>query len=46
MGLIYISYFNGNGFSILRSLTSISGFLILMAIIIFIILMYKSIKLK
>jgi hypothetical protein len=46
MGMVYISYFNGNGFSILRSLTSISGFLILMAIIIFIILMYKSIKLK
>ena len=46
IGMVYISYFNGTGFSILQSLTSISGFLILLAIIIFIALMYKSIKLK
>jgi hypothetical protein len=44
MGMVYISYFNNNGASFLHELTSISGFLILLAIIIFITLMYKSIK--
>jgi hypothetical protein len=46
MGMVYTSYFNSSGFSFLQSLTSISGFLILLAIIIFIALMYKSIKLN
>jgi hypothetical protein len=44
MGMVYVSYFNNNGASFLHVLTSISGFLILLAIIIFITLMYKSIK--
>jgi hypothetical protein len=44
MGMVYVSYFNNNGASFLHILTSISGFLILLAIIIFIALMYKSIK--
>lgn len=44
IGIVYISYFNSNGFSLLHALTSTSGFLILVAIIIFIALMYKSIK--
>ena len=45
IGMVYVSYFNNNnGASILHVLTSISGFLILLAIIIFITLMYKSIK--
>jgi hypothetical protein len=46
IGMVYTSYFNSSGFSFLQSLTSISGFLILLAIIIFIALMYKSIKLN
>jgi hypothetical protein len=46
MRMVYISYFNSNSFSLLNALTSISGFLILLAIIIFIALMYKSIKLN
>jgi hypothetical protein len=44
MGMVYVSYFNNNGASYLHILTSISGFLILLAIIILIALMYKSIK--
>ena len=46
IGMVYISYFNSNSFSLLNASTSISGFLILLAIIIFIALMYKSIKLN
>jgi hypothetical protein len=46
IGMVYTSYFNSSGFSFLQSLTSISGFLILLAIIIFIALMYKSIKIN
>jgi hypothetical protein len=44
MGMVYVSYFNNNDASFLHVFTSISGFLILLAIIIFIALMYKSIK--
>ncbi len=44
-GMVYISYFDGNGFSLMHALTGISGFLIPIAIIIFIIVLYKSIKL-
>jgi hypothetical protein len=44
VGVAYISYFNGNGFTLLHALTSTSGFLIVLAIILFIALMYKSIK--
>jgi hypothetical protein len=46
IGMVYTSYFNSSGFAFLQTLTSISGFLILLAIIIFIALMYKSIKLN
>jgi hypothetical protein len=44
IGMAYISYFDNNGFSLLHVLTSASGFLIPMAIIIFITLLYRSIK--
>jgi len=44
VGVAYISYFNGNGFTLLHALTSTSGFLILLAIVIFVALMYKLIK--
>ncbi len=44
VGVVYISYFNGNGFTLLHALTSTSGFLIVLAIVIFVSLMYKSIK--
>jgi hypothetical protein len=44
IGMIYMSYFNSYGFSSLYVLASISGFLILLAIIIFIVLLYNSIK--
>jgi hypothetical protein len=44
MGMFYISYFDGNGSSPFHSLTSISGFLVVLAIIIFMVLMHKSIK--
>lgn len=43
-GMTYISYFNSYGFFILYIFTSTSGFLILLAIVIFIILLYRSIK--
>jgi hypothetical protein len=45
-GMAYISYFDSNGFSLLHALTGISGFLIPMAIIVFIVVLYKSIKLN
>ncbi len=44
VGVVYISYFNGNGFTLLHALTSISGFLTMLAIVVFVALMYKSIK--
>jgi hypothetical protein len=44
VGVVYISYFNGNGFTLLHALTSTSGFLIVLAIVIFVALVYKSIK--
>jgi hypothetical protein len=44
IGMTYTSYFDSNGFSLLYALTSTSGFLIPLAIIIFILLLYKSIK--
>jgi len=44
IGLMYISFFNDNDLFILHVLTSLSGLLILLAIVIFILLMYKSIK--
>jgi hypothetical protein len=44
IGMIYMSYFNSYGFSSLYVLASISGFLILLSIIIFIVLLYNSIK--
>ena len=44
VGVVYISYFNGHGFTLLHALASTSGFLIVMAILLFIALMYKSIK--
>ncbi|MEJ7642475.1 MAG: hypothetical protein WKF36_09825 [Candidatus Nitrosocosmicus sp.] len=44
VGVVHISYFNGHGFTLLQALTSTSGFLILLAIVLFIALMYKSIK--
>ena len=46
IGITYISYFNGYDLFPLHVLTSMSGFLILLALIIFILLMYKSIKSK
>jgi hypothetical protein len=42
IGLMYISFFNDN--DLLNILASLSGILILFAIVIFIILIYKSIK--
>ena len=44
IGMMYISYFNGSDLFILHVLTSLSGFLILFAIAVFITLLYKSIK--
>src|SRR5215212_6537925 len=44
IGLMYISFFNDNDLFFLHVLTSLSGLLILLAIVIFILLMYKSIK--
>jgi hypothetical protein len=44
IGMMYISFFNNNDLFILHILTSLSGLLILLAMVIFIILMYKSIK--
>ncbi|MGN6559972.1 MAG: hypothetical protein ACTHJ2_05540 [Candidatus Nitrosocosmicus sp.] len=46
IGISYISYFNGYDLFPLHVLTTMSGFLILLALIIFILLMYKSIKSK
>jgi hypothetical protein len=43
-GMTYTSYFDSNGFSLLYALTSASGFLIPLALILFIFLLYKSIK--
>lgn len=44
VGVAYISYSSGDGFTWLQALTSTSGFMILLAIAIFVALMYKSIK--
>jgi hypothetical protein len=44
VGVAYISYFNSNSFTLLHALTSMAGFLILFAMMVFIALMYKSIK--
>jgi hypothetical protein len=46
IGTVYISYFNSNGFSLLHALTGASGFLVLLAVIIFIAMLYRSIKTK
>src|SRR5215210_2775089 len=42
VGVVYISYFNGHEFTLLHALTSTSGFLIVLAVVLFIALMYKS----
>ena len=44
VGVVYISHFNGSGFTLLHALTSTSGFLIVLAIVLFVALMHKSIK--
>ena len=44
VGIVYVSYFDSYGFTLLHSLTSMSGFLVLLAMAIFIVLMLKSIK--
>ena len=44
IGMTYTSYIDSNGFYLLHALTSTSGFLIPLAIIIFISLLYRSIK--
>jgi hypothetical protein len=44
MGMAYASYFDSKGFSLLHALTTMSGFLIPLAIIIFISMLYRSIK--
>jgi hypothetical protein len=44
IGMMYISYFNDSDLFILHVSTSLSGFLILFAIAVFITLLYKSIK--
>ena len=44
VGVVYVSHFNGHGFTLFHALTSTSGFLIVLAIALFIALMYKSIK--
>ena len=44
IGMTCTSYFDSNGFSLLHALTTTSGFLIPVAIIIFILLLYISIK--
>ena len=46
IGTVYISYFNSNGFSLLHALTGASGFLVLLAVIVFMAMLYRSIKTK
>ncbi len=44
VGMAYVSYFDSDEFTLLHALTSMSGFLILLAMVIFTALLYKSIK--
>ncbi len=44
VGMAYVSYFDSDEFTLLHAMTSMSGFLILLTMVIFTALLYKSIK--
>lgn len=46
IGMFYVSYYDTNSFNLVHSVASVSGFLILLSILVFIAFLYRSIKLN